>query len=362
MNRMPEDNKTALGEFSSHYTPKIDDFIEGFYRDKIRRAGFPFIRDCYSCLLEFCLRDGKRIRPLLLIASCRGYGRIGTEQHKLVKLASAVEIMHAFLLIHDDIIDRSELRRGGKTLHRTARDAFSKHSLNENIGNDIAIVLGDVLYSNCVEIISGVRMAPKRKDRFLEIFAKTYEMTGWGQILDSLNSMPRDLDASSESPSIISEMKTSYYTIYYPIVMGYVLTGRYNAGEMRRIEDFSIPLGMAFQYRDDILGTFETDNNTGKSSETDILEGKFTLLVKEALEKLPKREQGNFKKLFLKQKKSKKDIAVIRNYISDSGALESVKQKQGDFIRSSRERLNGLSMSARSREIVSGIIDSISVF
>ncbi len=352
-------SKKALADFSGYYTPRIDACIKEFFNMKMKQATLPFMSECYSHLCEFCLRDGKRIRPLLFIASYRGYKRLFPPARDIISFACAIEIMHAFLLIHDDIIDRSELRRGGKTLHVIAEDTYQEYSLNRNIGNDIAIVLGDILYSNCIEIISTVRINAKIKNRFLQIFANTYEKTGWGQILDSLNTMPRELDAGSDIPSKISELKTAYYTIFYPILMGYVLSGRNNTSEIEAIERFALPLGMAFQYRDDILGTFETDNNTGKSSESDIQEGKFTLLIRETIGGLNSKEKADFSKLFMKRKKSKRDIKRIRAYITATGAFDYVKEQHRDHVHLSMKRLRELNIRKKSREVMNGFIELI---
>jgi geranylgeranyl diphosphate synthase type I len=313
----------------------------------------------YASVSEFCLRDGKRIRPLVLLNSFKGYRRGLGSFAGIIKLATAVELMHSFLLVQDDIIDRSELRRGKKSLHILMGDMYGKSSLNPAIGTDIASVLADVIFSCAVDLVAAAKVRAAYKNRFLQVFSKTYETTAWGQILDSLCTLPSSIDPQSDAPMRICLMKTAYYTMVYPMIMGYVLAGGRSAREKKRIEDFAIPLGIAFQVRDDLLGVFGVEGDTGKPNDSDIKEGKFTLLVQNTVANLQGAERSEFTIRFLEPEKSEADVEYIRSMIIDSGAMNDTITRHRELIDEARLKLDELALAGKSREVFRGVIEAV---
>lgn len=347
-------------EFCKQYIPLIDASMDTFFKKKIHDAEIPDIRELYTHLAEYCMRDGKRIRPLVLLASCFGYGSVWNRDD-IVRMASVLEMMHSFLLIQDDIIDRSDLRRGGMSLHRVCGDRYEKCSHNETIGNDVALILGDVLFANALEIMSETSISSRLKDRFLKIIAATLEVTAWGQTLDIINSASRTILSPRETATQIALLKTAYYTIYYPMLLGYSLAGRNSPKEKERIMAFALPLGQAFQIRDDILGVFGREQVTGKSADSDILEGKITLLISGAIESLHGKERDLFLSLFMKKHKLKRDVSTIRKLIERSGSLDSAKERHWEFVEQSRWRLADLAISSDYHDILHGLVDQVAI-
>jgi geranylgeranyl diphosphate synthase type I len=352
-------NDAHFNEFSKIFINEIDRFIKTFFINKIQNSEHQFNREMYQLLADYCLRKGKRVRPVILILSYCGYKKTGKNLHEIIKIAAAIEMMHSFLLIQDDIIDKSELRRGEKTLHIICREKFADKTKNPDIGNDIALVLTDVLFSCAIEIISGSGIKQKIKEGFLRQFADTYEQTAWGQILDSLNSLPVKIDADSSDPMEISILKTAHYTILGPMLMGFRLSGKKNAEIERFIKAFSIPLGLAFQIRDDILGIFGKHEETGKPSDSDIKEAKYTLLIQDTIRNLSEKESARFVKIFTRTQKSQKDISYIRDTIENSGALEKSYKKIKTLTGTSRKNLESLKIRKKEMVILAGLIDLI---
>ena len=346
-------------DFSEKYIPEVDSFIKSFIETKKNKAEYSFISEMYDDLAEYSVRDGKRIRPLLLILSYLGYKKFFNKVDEVVSLGAIVELMHSFLLIQDDIIDRSDTRRGGKALHIISQEKYNSYSHIDTVGRDVALILADILFANSLEVISDADFSKKVKDRFLKIFSETYEMTAWGQILDILHSMPKNIDVEENIPMKVSKMKTAYYTIYYPVVMGYLLTGRNSESELTVIKDFAIPLGLAFQIRDDILGVFGNEKRIGKSADSDILEGKMTLLIQSTVELLKGVEKDHFIEIFTKHKKNTDEVKIIREMIQASGALEQTKNKHKELIEESKKNIDELSIKKESRDILFGVIELI---
>ncbi len=348
----------SYNKFSEEYIPGIDSLISEFYMAKIDSAPYEFMQDMYRDLLEYLGRDGKRIRPLLMLAAYLGYAKGKKNTDEMMNLASSLELMHAMLLVQDDIIDKAPTRRGGPALHRVA-EKYKNYTGVPSVGHDIAIVLGDVLFANALEMVSGADICNRARKRFLGIFSSTYEMTAWGQVMDTLHSMPKKMKISDNIPLAISTLKTAHYTIYYPVLMGHILAGPGRKEEMEEIKRFTLPLGLAFQIRDDILGSFGVESDTGKPAEADIREGKLTLLVQETLESLKKNESDAFMKLLMKEKKKAGDVKEVKKIILQSGALEKTKVTLRDYVSESRQYLDGLSLSAKIKDVFTGLVERI---
>jgi len=358
--KKPSSPSSSFQDFSKQYVPLIDAMMKEFFTIKMNGADIPEIRDMYGLLSEYCMRDGKRVRPLVLLASCFGYGSVWNRDD-LVRMAAVLEMTHSFLLIQDDIIDRSPLRRGGKSLHLLCGERYGMRSHDEAIGSHIALILGDVLFANALEIVGAAGISPRLKDRFMKNLSATLEVTAWGQSMDILHSASRTYTSTRETATQIAMMKTAYYTVCYPMLMGYALTGRDSPREKERIRAFALPLGQAFQIRDDILGVFGKENDTGKPSDTDIVEGKITILISNAAESLRGKERDLFLALFTKKRKQKRDVSMIRKMIERSGSLDSARERHWEFVEQSRWRLADLSVSAEYHEVLHGLVDMIAV-
>ena len=349
----------AFNSFTSVTAPAIDKIIKQYYSRKIKNASQHFMKEIYEDIASYCTRKGKRLRPVLALLAYEGYKKGKKNSAEMAKLAAALEMMHSFLLIQDDIVDKSTMRRGEKAMHVITGERYASITNNDTIGADTAVIAADVLFSNALELVASAEICNRARRRFLAIFADTYEMTAWGQILDILNSKTKTLSVSQNVPLNVSLMKTAYYTIYYPLLMGHVLAGPERSGEREAISSFALPLGLAFQIRDDVLGVFGNEEETGKSTDSDILEGKFTLLIENTIEKLPKKERDDFIARFLSLKKKKSDVEIIRSAIVSSGALDTIRQKQTAFVDESLSHLDSLALSQTARNQLIGLASAI---
>jgi len=344
----------TFNDFSAANILLIDEYISSFYDVKINSSEFEFMSQHYEIIKEYCCRKGKRIRPLLFLLSALGYGLKHENQKEFIKIAAALEIMHSFLLVQDDIIDNSTTRRGLNAFHVELAEKLNLKSQSKK-AESITFVLADIMFSNALEMIASSNICNKAKERYLKIFSATYEKTAWGQVLDILNSKSIS-DNSSEIAKNISEMKTAYYTIYYPMLMGYSIINEPNLQEETALKNFCIPLGIAFQLRDDLLGVFGNEFNTGKSSDSDLEEGKLTLLIKNCLELLSLDKRNEFKNLFVLSNKSKSDIEKLKKIIVESGAYTLTLNQFKEDINIAKTNLGMLSMSEQYKSILSEFV------
>jgi len=154
----------------------------------------------YESIREFSLRKGKRIRPLLLILSYKGYSPKSKKiPSSLYSASTCIELLHNFMLIHDDIIDRSNLRRGKPTLHRLL-SKIVKTDNQEKLGYDLGIVAGDIVYALAIDAFLSVKEPPERKERALKYFIQTAAFTAMGEFIDTLHSVEKMNMSSLTTP------------------------------------------------------------------------------------------------------------------------------------------------------------------
>ena len=303
-------------DFSSRYVPLINQYIDSFYNNKELSAKNHELKIAYRLLQEYCTREGKRIRPLLLLLAFAGYGGLVKKINAMIPVASSLECMHAFLLIQDDIIDGAVVRRGKPAFHILCDSSYYQY--NANIGTWVAIVLADVVMSNALEMIATLEGSSIKY--FLNEFAVMYERTALGQLLDIIWSHPEKI-SDDDIAEMIAAMKTAHYTVSGPLKLGYILAGGNDSDELQRLTEMGYSLGFAFQMRDDIIGVFGDEKDMGKSASSDIAEGKYTVLVQQAWSKLNEKDRTHCLDLLRKDKKTIGEIDTIKHYITKSGAV-----------------------------------------
>ena len=275
----------------------------------------------YESIREFVLRKGKRIRPLLLVLSYKGYSSPGKKDSaSLYQASTCIELLHNFMLIHDDIIDRSNLRRGKPTLHRLL-GRIVKTEGREKLGYDLGIIAGDIVYALAIDAFLAIDEAPKRKERALKYFIQTAAFTAMGEFIDTLHGAQTVSRVKENDVFLNYTLKTARYTFDCPLVVGAILAG---AGEndIQKLSQLGILVGQAFQIQDDIIGIFDSQKNIGKSILSDLTESKKTLLVCHAYQTLRGQAKQRFLAHFNKPRKTYHDLVAIRKIFLETGSLQ----------------------------------------
>ena len=223
------------------------------------------------------LSPGKRLRPAFCEWAYRGAG--GDDDALITDIGAALELLHAFALIHDDVMDGSDLRRGGATAHRTYDDRHRQEGwLGESrrFGEGVAILIGDLAFVYADALLAPVGPVARTVWDELRIELNI------GQYLDMLGSARGK--TGLEAARRIATFKSGKYTVERPLHLGAALAGRLD--ELRApLTAYGLPLGEAFQLRDDLLGAFGDTVATGKPVGDDLREGKPTPLLAIARER-----------------------------------------------------------------------------
>ena len=275
-------------------------------------------------ITDLTLRGGKRVRAALLYYSYLAHG--GKDCEQALKAAMSMELSETYLLIHDDVIDEDRLRRGGETI-QVSYEEMSKvkyrHSSNHHhFGLSMAVAAGDIACGMSNEIIADCNFEPKKIFEAMKLLNETYILESYGQGLDILSER-RD-DIKHDDVMLTYKLKTVPYTFDTPVKMGAILAGA-NASKIKSLEDYAVPLGIAFQIQDDILGMFGTEEKIGKPVTSDLKEGKKTLLILDALEKADKIQKEIIEQNLGNKKVTQRGLNEVRAVITETGALEKSK-------------------------------------
>ncbi len=324
--------KTQLGiDFTTQlagYRQLIDADIEAYatHIERTTREQYGIhAHTAIDAYLRILRRGGKRIRGALVIHGYEMSG--GTDHAMIIQAARAIEMLHAYMLVIDDIQDRSPLRRGGPTAHV---QLASHHTTNiysgdaAHFGKSIAIN-GALTGLHAAEmILSNLDADPQLKLNVMSIVNRTMLVTVHGQSHDITNQV---IDiVTQDDIERVMEWKTAAYTFLNPLQVGMVLAGA-DAATTDAITPYASHTGKAFQITDDIVGTFGDVADTHKDPTDDIREGKRTLLVVYALEHAQLIDRAYLLKCLGNARLTSAQFERCKAILRSSGALEYAKQR-----------------------------------
>lgn len=244
----------------------VDARLSAFFVEK-RAAAARVAPECVELVISIetlTLRGGKRLRPAVLYAGYCAAGGAEDTSH-CTDVGAALEVLQSYLLIHDDWMDGDDERRGGPSVHAALATQFGSRRL----GDALAILAGDIASAWAWELLMAARFPPNRLHEALTTFRVVQEEVVFGQQLDLLG---------AGDVALMHHLKTGSYTVRGPLELGALLAGGTDA-QREALLRFGQPLGIAFQLRDDLLGTFGDPSTTGKPSGNDLRAGKRTALV-----------------------------------------------------------------------------------
>lgn len=276
-------------------------------------AADPVAAGLVSELRRLFAAGGKRLRPLFCYWGFRACG--GVDGDEIVRAAASLEMLHTFAIVHDDIMDRSALRRGVPASHvAMARDGDAHSGVSAAIlAGDLALVLAD-------ELFGGAGFRPERTLAGHRWYNRMRTEVVAGQYLDLLAS--RGAVPDEGTVLRIARLKSGGYTVEKPLLIGGALAGASPEAEAA-FSAFGVQLGEAFQLRDDVLGVFGDPALTGKGADGDLREGKRTLLVSRALAAAGAKDRRLIEDRLGAEDLTNEDAERIRAIMRSSGALDS---------------------------------------
>ncbi|MEM2374336.1 MAG: polyprenyl synthetase family protein [Thermoproteota archaeon] len=273
----------------------------------------PFISRVYAALKEFAFRRGKRIASCSTLLTYKGY--TGVVDEKILAVCSGIEIYRQSILIHDDLVDMEETRRGGKTIHKIFVEDF-----DERFGEGVAVFLGDIAYSLAVQTIMDSGFSKNKVNDAVRLLSEGYREVNESQILDLLFEY-KDVDVN-EWRVMASKRAASLFKV--TMTMGGIL-GEAPREDLELLRNAAVNIGYAFDIQDDIIDTFASEEQYGRPPCRDIVLGKKPLHIVYTLE-AQKPEVGVFKNLKNTNRLSQEDIEKVRGIVRLSGGLDNAKR------------------------------------
>ncbi len=345
--------------FAGLYQQKIEAEIENFLKEqKERAAAIGWENQKFTeHLQEFNQRPSKKIRPLLVILGYRLFSsKNNLSEKSLISLASSLEFIHNFLLIHDDIIDQSELRRKKPVLQKTfQKHFFSNRQESRHFGLSLALLAGDL---NCSfgweKIINQPELNAEQKIKLLQELANLLFTVTHGEILDVVNQYK--LNTPLKEIKQIYLYKTAYYSFYHPLRFG-GLIAEAKEKSLQLLKDYALNLGIAFQIQDDLLDIFGKEKISGKKLGNDLQEKKKTLLLYQTWEKCSPKEKKDLDKIFLKKKVNRQDVALFQKIAENCGAKEYCEKEIKKLTQKAKNSLKKVSLPNQEKEILFSLAD-----
>jgi len=313
---MPGSPPESLRSIATQVESRLSSLLDG---EHDRWAAFdPDLAHPMAEIRRLVLSGGKRLRP----AFCTwGYVAAGGDRsdQAVVDAGAALELMHAFALFHDDVMDDAATRRGEPTTHALAaaeHAAAGWSGESRRFGDGVAILVGDLAFVYADELLAGATPAGWRIWNELRIELNI------GQYLDILGSVQRVRDVTKAER--ICRYKSGKYTIERPLHLGAVLAAPERADELLpALSGYGLPLGDAFQMRDDVMGAFGDTVVTGKPVGGDLVEGKPTPLLARAVAAASP-AQLEVLELVGRAGLSDGDVVAIQRVIIETGALDAL--------------------------------------
>ena len=314
-------NFGSISELTTAINSQLDTFFERESR-YLADVGSELLPVC-EAMGHFLLDSGKRLRPLFAAIGHSGVGGEITPQ-SLQALAS-LELVHVCALIHDDVMDESDTRRGAPSIHKkfeAIHESEGLHGRASQFGISAAILMGDLALIWAAKMLHESQLPAHQILQSLPIYDEMRVELMAGQYLDVYEQAVAS--ESIERSLKVARFKSGKYSIERPLHFGATLAPKYSLDQLRMYSNYGLPLGEAFQLRDDVIGVFGDPAKTGKPAGDDLREGKRTVIIAMTLEKIDEASRKKFQSLFGNKELDSDGIDSLREIIKASGALDRV--------------------------------------
>ena len=333
------DNPPAdFQEYLDQYAGVIGDLVNRY----IPHGDHPDMdRYLYGPLMKYSKNGGKRHRPLIALAGCLV---VGGDMNKAISSAAAIEHFHTAALIHDDIADEAELRRGEPCLHLS-----EGLGLALNMGDlGLSLVNGTVINDPALDDAVKVRMVTE----LIEMTRRTIE----GQAMDIGWARDARYDITPEDYLIMATHKTAHYSGAVPLAIGAIVGGGTEA-QIEGLRTFGLDTGLAFQIQDDLLNLIGEEESTKKDFRSDITEGKRTLIVVHALHHGTEQQRARLVEILSNKEKNPDVLAEAVEIMQETGSIEYARNYAQNLTSISKNRLLGVVDPSPARDLLVSMAD-----
>lgn len=324
-------------EYLKVYKPKIEKAIETIYNKKIEDVDNRFLNMYYSELEDYFLSGGKRIRPLLSIATFNAFSK--EEDERIIFSSVGVEFLHNASLVHDDIIDKDNFRRGNPAFHYRFQNYHENYKLKKmnklDFGNAIGIIGGDSAFFLGLEAFMNNNFENELNLNAIELYKNAF--------IEIANGVLIEIDLVNQKNLSISDYIEMISLKTGALLEKSILIGANYANVDEKykslLSTYGINLGIIFQIIDDILGTFGDEKVTGKPTDGDIREGKKTCLLIEAINRLEGEDAFQLHQLIEKQEMTDREVEKVRSLFIKADVANTSKKLAEKYYKEAKDAL-----------------------
>jgi len=326
----------------------IEEKTRGYFTEVTGKAYnyHPFIAEVYETLKEFVLRKGRRLASCSTLLMYSGYTTKVDDQ--ILKVCVGIELYRHCILIHDDLIDRDDFRRGSKTVHKTLSE-----KRDERFGEGIAVFLGDIVYTLAVKAILDSGFEESKLTRVLRILFEGYREVNESQILDMLF---ENEDINVDEWYVMASKRAA--SLFKATMLVGALLADAPERDLEILEEVAVNIGYAFDIQDDIIDTYASEDQYGRPPCRDLTLNKKPLHVICALSS-QNREKSEALRRLLGTELSAKEIGLARLIIKDSGGLEIAKEISKTHAEKAEALINNTRLNEETKRFFSSFINYI---
>lgn len=337
----------------------VDQVIDGFFDRSIDYATRidPSYKRLWQTLHDLIRSGGKRLRPQMTIMAYEAFG--GKDIDKIIPVAAAQELLHFSLLIHDDVIDRDYKRYGTDNVAGRYKITYSRyvHSATDrtHYAHSAAILGGDLMLSGAHQMIAASSLNEQDKLTAQGFLAHSVFEVAGGELLDTeLTFIPY----TNGDALKVARYKTASYSFVAPLLTGATLAG-INQTQTEALNTYAQSLGIAYQLIDDLLGVFGDEEKTGKSTSSDIIEGKQTYMVEQALGKMTNEEKKIFESSFGNPDASVDEIEAIKQLLESTGARSATHNTAKQYAEMACDAITNMNLDSTYRNLFEQFINRL---
>ncbi len=331
------------------YGKLVDKRLEEFLSRLVEegRNHHPFMGELYSKIREYVLRKGKRLASCSTLLTYKGY--VGELDDRILSVCIGVELFRHSILIHDDLVDQDELRRGGKAFHKL----FSEAS-DERFGEGTAIFVGNAMYALALQVFRGSEFPEEKIGEITRLFEDGYRAVNESQVLDLLFEYGKpDVE---EWRTMASKRAVA---LFRTTILAGAILGEAPERDLRPLEEAATHIGYAFDIQDDIIDTFASEEQYGRPPGGDLMHGKKPLHVVYALKLTGGEDLKTLKALGSRKNLTREELEAARRIIRESGALDAAKDESRKHAEAAKELVAKTSLGDETKNFFSSFISYI---
>lgn len=344
----------SLREFQAPFEASLSEWLRKKEIEALDHA--PELIELTARLREFIGRGGKRLRPALVWHTYHACG--GVDSRAVLPLAMSTELLHAYLLIHDDIMDCAEIRRGEWTVHRLFEAEHERRGWQGNSvrhGESVAVLLGDLSHSYADELFLDAH-SRFGNPALAASFQRMCQEVVLGQYLEMTAPFRKSL-AKADLLNVL-RLKSGRYSVERPVELG-AIAARAGDETATVLREYGEALGEAFQLKDDLLGVFGSSANVGKSVDSDIAEGKFTVLIQQALEQSTDKQERSLRAALGNREVGPEKLETARQIVEETGARRVVEEMIERRLLRARRALAKLDLDSQGASFLEALVDFV---